>query len=120
MPDRADRRLIRLIRLIRQTGNWDALRYRLSDSGAKVVVSDAGNIEKLSNLADELPDLKTIFSIGGAAEPVRGFWPDIQRASPHLTPVKKQASGGRRFEEMPRDLGAQIRGANTGYYSFNI
>ncbi len=69
----------------------DALRYRLSDSGAKVVISDAGNIEKLSNLAGELPDLTTIFSIGGAADPVRGFWPDIGRASPHLTPVKTRA-----------------------------
>ncbi|PJN92542.1 hypothetical protein CNY89_28800, partial [Amaricoccus sp. HAR-UPW-R2A-40] len=41
----------------------DGLRFRLADSGAKAIVTDAANLPKIRSVAGDLPDLATIFSI---------------------------------------------------------
>lgn len=59
----------------------DALAYRLSDSGARVVVTDAQNLAKVDGLRTELPDLKDVFTTipcDGADD----FWTAIDRATP--------------------------------------
>ena len=57
----------------------DGLRYRLADSGAKLIVSDAQNIPKVLAIRDDLPDLAQILSIdyeGTASDgdAPRDFW----------------------------------------------
>lgn len=58
----------------------EALAYRLSDSGAKAMVTDRENLEKVLALRPELPDLREIYVTGPAADPVRGFWDEIEAA----------------------------------------
>ena len=41
----------------------EALEYRLRDSGARVVVTDADGTAKLAKLRDRLPDLTTVFCV---------------------------------------------------------
>ncbi|WP_299478961.1 acyl-CoA synthetase [uncultured Roseibium sp.] len=43
----------------------EALEYRLRDSGAKVVITDASGAAKLAKLGDHLPQLTTIFCVDG-------------------------------------------------------
>jgi acetyl-CoA synthetase len=45
----------------------DALRYRLADSGAAAVITDAAGLAKLSEIRDELGMLRVIVSTDGAA-----------------------------------------------------
>jgi len=44
----------------------EALRYRLADSGARVVVTNAEGASKIAQIRDELPDLRIVFTIDGA------------------------------------------------------
>jgi acetyl-CoA synthetase len=62
----------------------DALRFRLADSGASVVVTDGANLEKLLALRADLPDLKEVYALDGARPPVRDFWNEIAAARPAL------------------------------------
>src|SRR5882757_1939517 len=45
----------------------DALEFRLSNSGAKAIVTDQSGWEKLARIRDRLPDLKNIYVIGDRA-----------------------------------------------------
>ncbi len=45
----------------------DALQYRLADSGARAVVTDAANVEKLIALRNDLPALEHLIVIGQAS-----------------------------------------------------
>ena len=65
----------------------DALAFRLSDSGAKAVVTDAENLEKVLALRPALPDLAEVYSTGAASSAARGFWAQIEAASDILAPV---------------------------------
>jgi acetyl-CoA synthetase len=51
----------------------DALRYRLSDSGASAIVTDAATLDRVMGLAPDLPALSTIVTTGPASAPVLGF-----------------------------------------------
>jgi len=64
----------------------DALAYRLSDSGAKVVVTDGANLEKVQSLRADLPDLAQVYCTDGGASPVRDFRAEIDAASDQLQP----------------------------------
>lgn len=55
----------------------DALRYRLADSGARIVVTDAENLNKVLALRPELPELREVYCTGGATEVVPGFYEEI-------------------------------------------
>jgi len=70
----------------------DALEYRLGHSGAKAVITDEANIEKILEIKDRLPGLKTIFvTKGKPRESVAGFWESIEKGSYDFTPVKTRA-----------------------------
>jgi acetyl-CoA synthetase len=65
----------------------DAISYRLKDAGAKVVVTNAQGVEKLRALRAELPDLKLVLSLDGAADGAENFHDTISRASDDFAPV---------------------------------
>ncbi|MBD8877247.1 acyl-CoA synthetase [Roseibium polysiphoniae] len=44
----------------------EALQYRLGNSGAKIVVTDAAGAEKIERIRHELPDLETVLCTDGA------------------------------------------------------
>ena len=58
----------------------DALRYRLRDSGAVALITDAGNLDKVQDQRADLPALREIYMTGAATPPVRGFWAEIEAA----------------------------------------
>ncbi|MBI5603365.1 MAG: acyl-CoA synthetase [Deltaproteobacteria bacterium] len=70
----------------------EALEYRLSNSGARAVITDGANVEKILEIKDRLPELKTIILTQGKA-PDEGldFWQAIEKGSPYFTPVKTRA-----------------------------
>ncbi|MEP4768755.1 MAG: AMP-binding protein [Roseibium sp.] len=51
----------------------DALRYRLSDSGAKALVTDTAGLGKLADIREDLPTLDLIVSIDGPESGVQSF-----------------------------------------------
>ncbi|MAM60981.1 AMP-binding protein [Maritimibacter sp. UBA3975] len=58
----------------------DALAFRLADSGAKLVVTDAAGAEKLAAIRGDLPDLEAVFVVDGGDG--RDFWAEIEAAPP--------------------------------------
>jgi len=54
----------------------DALRYRLSDSGARVVATDAANLDRVMGIRPDLPALDVVISTGPAPAPVLAL-PDL-------------------------------------------
>ncbi len=68
----------------------DALAYRLRDSGAKAVVTDAANLPKVMDLRGALPELAEVYSVDGGAAPVRDFHAEIA-AGRGFTPVDTAA-----------------------------
>jgi len=73
----------------------DGLEYRLSDSGAAVIVTDPDNLPKVLAIKDRLPALEAIYVVTppdtATISGTYNFWADIARASDHLTPVKTLA-----------------------------
>lgn len=70
----------------------DALEFRLGNSGAKAVVTDQGGWEKLSKVRARLPDLQTIYVIGGETPAgAKSFWQAIEAASGDFTTVDTAA-----------------------------
>jgi acetyl-CoA synthetase len=70
----------------------DALEFRLSNSGAKAIVTDESGWEKLRKIRDRLPDLANVYVIGedvhAGAKP---FWPTLKAASDQFTTVDTAA-----------------------------
>ncbi|MBT2130892.1 AMP-binding protein [Aliiroseovarius lamellibrachiae] len=64
----------------------DALAYRLSDSGSKVVVTDRANHSKLSEIRDGLPDLGDVLLSDEDA-----FWAELNAATPLAEPMNTLA-----------------------------
>jgi len=70
----------------------DALEYRLANSAARAVVTDAANLPKILEIRGNLPELKTILVTGGQeAGPVQGFWDLIEKGSSDFQPVNSRA-----------------------------
>jgi acetyl-CoA synthetase len=70
----------------------DALEYRLSNSGARVVITDAANVEKIVLIQDRLPDLRLVIVTAGEVEPPAiAFRQLLQNASEIFRPVKTRA-----------------------------
>ena len=70
----------------------DALEYRLMNSGAKAVVTDGTNIEKLLQIRDRLPELKIIFvTRGKPGAGVVDFWTALEKGSSHFEAVMTKA-----------------------------
>lgn len=59
----------------------DGLRYRLADSGARMVVTDGANLQKVLDLRDDLPALGAIFSIDTREGGAHGFWQELGKAA---------------------------------------
>ncbi|MGO9270513.1 MAG: AMP-binding protein [Terriglobia bacterium] len=70
----------------------DALEYRLRDSGAHTLITDAAGKSKLGNIRESLPDLKHVYLVDGSAE-VGEFdlHRELEKASPHFTSVRTRA-----------------------------
>jgi acetyl-CoA synthetase len=70
----------------------DALAYRLSNSDAKGVITDAANLPKIIEIADTLPHLKTVIVTGGEKpEGVLNFWELIEHGTSEFKPIKTHA-----------------------------
>ena len=59
----------------------DALRYRLSDSGARLIVTDVAGAEKISEIRDQLPQLKAVLCVDAVAHGAEDYHRLIQSAS---------------------------------------
>jgi acetyl-CoA synthetase len=70
----------------------DALEFRLSNSGARAIVTDATGWQKLAKIRDRLPDLKNIYVIGdGTPAGTKPFWLSLKAASAELATVDTSA-----------------------------
>ena len=58
----------------------EALEYRLRDSGAKVLLTDLGGVEKVAALRPGLPDLREVWCADGPADGADSLWPALERA----------------------------------------
>ncbi|MDP1881700.1 MAG: AMP-binding protein, partial [Bradyrhizobium sp.] len=70
----------------------DALEFRLSNSGAKAIVTDAAGYEKLAKIRDRLPDLQNIYVIADPAPAgTKPFWSRLKAASADFATVDTSA-----------------------------
>ena len=65
----------------------DALAYRLADSGAKAIVTNASGLTKLRQIAEPLPELALQISTDGAEGAALDWEALLAGASPDFTPV---------------------------------
>jgi acetyl-CoA synthetase len=69
----------------------DALEFRLSNSGAKALVTDETGLAKLAVIRDRLPDLGTVFLISGGGAGVFDFHAELARAGASFRTVDTAA-----------------------------
>ena len=69
----------------------EALDYRLSDSGARALVTDAGGLAKIAEIRDGLPDLDLLLCIDGPGDGALSLHEEMERASDSFTPVDTAA-----------------------------
>jgi acetyl-CoA synthetase len=65
----------------------DALSYRLENSGAKALITNAWGVERIAEVSNELPALKLVLSLDGPGDGARGFADELSRASSDFAPV---------------------------------
>ena len=65
----------------------EALQYRLEDSGAAVLVTNAASLEKIAAIRDALSHLRKIICIDGAGEGADGWDDLLSGAAAHRTPA---------------------------------
>ena len=67
----------------------DALRFRLHDSAARVLVTDIDNLPKIEAIRDELPNLELILVVDAGADGAgtADFWSQMDRASDAFNPL---------------------------------
>jgi acetyl-CoA synthetase len=65
----------------------DALSYRLQNSGAKALITNAQGLAKVSAMRAALPELQCVLSVDGAGEGAEDFGETLARASSTFTPV---------------------------------
>ena len=68
----------------------DAVEYRLSDSGAKLAISDAEHIEMLNDIRPRLPALETLLSCDPSTGG-RQFWQLLESASEEFEPQRTRS-----------------------------
>lgn len=64
----------------------DALSYRLQNSGAKALLTNAAGVAKLADIRGEVPDVICVLSIDGESDGVGDFHGELARASSAFTP----------------------------------
>ena len=65
----------------------DALSYRLENSGAKALITNAWGVERIAEIRNELSALKLVLSLDGPSDGARGFADELSRASSDFTPI---------------------------------
>jgi acetyl-CoA synthetase len=65
----------------------DALAYRLENSGARAIVTNAAGLAKLSEIRGRLPELTLVLSVDGPAEGAFDFHAALGKASSGFAPV---------------------------------
>lgn len=66
----------------------DGLRYRLADSGARIVVTDEASLPKIAAIRDQLPELRAVFSIDRPGPGAWGFWQELGKAAELAAPAR--------------------------------
>ena len=69
----------------------DALSYRLQNSGAKALLTNAEGLAKLADIRGEVPDLTCVLSVDGAGDGALGFADQLARAASGFTAVDTAA-----------------------------
>jgi len=69
----------------------DALEFRLNNSGAKAIVTDAAGAAKLLAIRERLPELKHIYVTDDAADGTKPFWPALRAAASDFALVRTRA-----------------------------
>ena len=70
----------------------EALEYRLANSGARAVITDEGNLPKILEIKDRLPELKAVIvTRGETPEGVVDFWKILEKGSSSFTPLRTRA-----------------------------
>lgn len=70
----------------------DALEYRLSDSGAKALITDGANLEKIWGVKERLPELSLIIvTKAQGLEGVIDFWSALEKGSSSFEPMRTRA-----------------------------
>ena len=69
----------------------EALQYRLKDSGARVVITNAEGAAKLAQIRDQLPDLQVVFTIDGAQDGTLDLHRELVRHGTDLKQVDTAA-----------------------------
>jgi acetyl-CoA synthetase len=64
----------------------DAISYRLQNSGAKALITNAQGLEKISSIRGDVAGLKLVVSIDGAGDGAEDFHALLSRASSDFTP----------------------------------
>jgi acetyl-CoA synthetase len=65
----------------------DGLKYRLENSGARALITNAACVAKLAAIRSELPDLGLVLSVDGADDGAESFRDVVARASSAFAPV---------------------------------
>jgi acetyl-CoA synthetase len=70
----------------------EALEYRLKNSGAKAIITDGPNLEKVLEIKDRLPELKLVISTRKRQpREIIDFHEAIEKGSSNFTPVRTKA-----------------------------
>jgi len=69
----------------------DALRYRIADSGARLIVTDSAGAEKIAQIRGELPQLENVLCIDGPACGAESFHDALNCASDNFEPTPTAA-----------------------------
>ncbi len=69
----------------------DALSYRLENSGANALITNARGADRIAEIRKDLHTLKLVLSLDGAADGVLGFSDELAGASSNFTPVDTSA-----------------------------
>jgi acetyl-CoA synthetase len=69
----------------------DALSYRLQNSGANALITNARGAERIAEIRKDLHTLKLVLSLDGAADGALGFSDELAGASSNFTPVDTSA-----------------------------
>ena len=69
----------------------DALSYRLQNSGAAALITNAQGVARIAEIRKNLSDLKLVLSLDGAGDDAVDFAAALSRASPDFTPVDTSA-----------------------------
>lgn len=65
----------------------EAVSYRLQNSGAKAVITNAQGAAKIAEIRHETPELKLVISVDGAGDGVEDFNALVSKASSSFTPA---------------------------------